>query len=208
MPWGPRVGNPSPVQAEGDKLYVYGQYNDISGNLVGYMPVYKDMSDAAEWNVENPVTAITVGTNSNVIQFGQNQKQSAGRVVTATNFNSGFVSSGDVPAFVGVYNPEVPGTRPSTGDMIRIQRFGATPVAISAGQAPNVADFLNTSGTQALFLTKPRNSPSIGDEFNYVGRVLGTSAQISTGQAINPVQQTASGQPPFQYFLVNGWIDK
>lgn len=202
MPWGPRVSDPSPVQAEGDKLYMYGQYNDTSGSLVPYMPVYKDFSDAAEWNLNNPATAITVGTNANNPQFGQNQKNSAGRVVTAANFNAGAT----LPQHIGAYNPEVPGTRPSTGDMIRIQRWGATPIGISSGQAPNVGDFV-VSGL-SLYRTGLQTQPSIGAGFNYAGRVLGTAGQISTGAAINPVQQTVPGQPAFQYFLVNAWIDQ
>ena len=61
MGWGPRVADPSVIQAEGDKLYVFGQWNDQSGLLQPYQPVYKDFSDAAEWNVQNSGTALTGG---------------------------------------------------------------------------------------------------------------------------------------------------
>lgn len=179
---------------------MYGQYNDTSGTMVPYMPVYKDLSDSAEYNVQGPVP-ITVGTNNNTVQFGQNQKQSAGRVVTASNFNAG-----TFPQLLGAYTPEVPGTRPSTGDIIRITRWGPTPVGISGGQAPNVGDFLE-GGTQ-LFRTTASTNPSSGAGANYAGRITGTAGQISAGAAINPVAQNVPGFPAFQYFIVNAWVDQ
>jgi|GEM_PF-6625696 len=229
MPWGPRVADPSPIQAEGDKLYVFGQWNDQSGLLQPYQPVYKDLSDAAEWNVQNSKTAITVGTTLANIQAGitgnnfpgqgANQAQSVGRVVGAANVNAGGASNGTPPLFVGIFNPENVTSRPSTGDVIRIQRLGATPVGISGGQTPNVGDYLLADHNQPFALTRPAvgaggfqngGQPSLGTAI--FGRVLGTGNQISAGAAVTPAQVNIPAGGAYgagaNYFLVNGWIDK
>lgn len=219
MPWGPRVTESSPQLAEGDKLYVYGQYNGPSGFLAAFMPMYKDVSDASEYNTNNSATQITVG-NTNIGTGGAFQTatgsstaqraNSAGRVVLGSNFNSGGISAGDQPLFVGIFTPETIGSRPSTGEIIRMTRFGATPVAISSGQTANVGDYIQGDYLQNLALTRPRSGqgPSLG---GYIGRVLGTNNAISMGTAPTLVAQPIAGSGGIgggTYFLVNGWIDK
>jgi hypothetical protein len=60
-PWGPRAAETSATLAEGDKLFLFAVYNDQSGNLTAYMPVYKDVSDASEFDSLNSITALTAG---------------------------------------------------------------------------------------------------------------------------------------------------
>lgn len=194
MPWGPRVAETSPVLAEGDKLYLFGVYNDVSGNLTAYMPLYKDCADAAEFDSLNPTTALTAGPLVG--------KATAGRVLLGKTFNSGGISAGDAPVFVGIYTPTNPSDKPSTGDVVRITRLGVTPVQISSGQNPNVGDYIQADFNQNLALTRPRGgqAPSTGA---YIGRVLATTSQISLGQAI-----TAPAAPGGFGFLINGWIDR
>ena len=227
MPWGPRVADPSPIQGEGDKLYVYGQYNDLSGRLTPYAPVYKDLSDAAEWQENNSATAVTVGTTlanvaagvAGVPGIGANQANSVGRVVSALNFNAGGASLGTPPLLVGIYNPENVTYYPSTGDVIRIQRLGCTPVAISGGQSPQVGDYLLATSTQPWAITQRQAAagglnvgqyPSNGQAI--FGRVLATGNQISTGAAVTPasvkIPVNAQYVAGSTYFLVNGFIDK
>ena len=230
MAWGPRVADPSYIQAEGDKLYVFGQWNDQSGLLQPYQPVYKDFSDAAEWNVQNAGTALTVGltiaqvnggqTNLGFPGQGPNQAQSVGRVVGSTNFNAGGASNGTPPLFVGIFNPENVTSRPSTGDVIRIQRLGATPVAISGGQSPKVGDYLLADSVQPFSLVRPAvtaggfqngGQPSLGSAI--FGRVLATANQISFGATVTPASVTIPAGPMGgggngRYLLVNGWIDR
>jgi hypothetical protein len=216
MPWGPRASDPSPVQAEGDKLYVFGQYSGASGALSAFMPVYKDVTDAAEYNVVNAATKITVGTtiaqpNTLAGSSNANQVNTAGKVTLGNTPFSGGVSAGSVPAFVGIYNPETLGTRPSVGDIIRIQRWGSTPVAISAGFAPAVGDYINSGLNNAFAQTTGQNAnqPSVG---SYIGRVLATAAQISVGQTITPLPafqvSGSGGLGGGTYYLINGYIDR
>ena len=230
MGWGPRVADSSVIQAEGDKLYVFGQWNDQSGLLQPYQPVYKDFSDAAEWNVQNSGTALTVGLTIAQVNAGQtnlgfpgqgpNLAQSVGRVVGSTNFNAGGASNGTPPLFVGIFNPENVTSRPSTGDVIRIQRLGATPVAISGGSVPKVGDYLIADSTQPFAITRPAvaaggfqngGQPSLGSAI--FGRILATANQISYGATVTPASVTIPAGPMGgggngKYLLVNGWIDR
>ena len=217
MPWGPRTSDPSPVQAEGDKLYVFGQYSGPSGSLAAYMPVYKDLSDAAEYNVINAATKITVGTtittpNTLSGSSNANQVNTAGKVTLAGQFNAANPSAGGIPPFVGIFVPEQPGSRPSVGEIIRLQRFGATPVAISAGVSPAVGDFIISQTTNPFAFTTGQltGNPSTGSA--YIGRVLGTAAQISVGQTITPLPNVqvggSGGLGGGNYYLVNGYIDR
>lgn len=190
MTWGPRTAETSPKQAEGDKIYAYAVYNDTSGNLAAFMPVCKDLGDTAEYNVIMTTTAVTVGPNFNA--------QTAGKVVLSSNVFAGGVSTGSVPEFFGVYSPTNPSDRPSNGDVIRVMTFGSTPVQISAGQNPNVGDYLQVAATDALAhtITRTSNAPSTGMK---IGRVTATTGSISLGQAVSA--------PGFQFgFLVNGFI--
>lgn len=198
MPWGPRVAETSPTLAEGDKQYIFGVYNDVSGNLTGFMPVYKDLSDSAEYDSLVSTTALTAG-----LLIG---KATAGRVVLGNNYlaNGGGAgaSAGTSAPFVGVYSPTNPNDRPSTGDVIRITKFGVTPVQISAGQSPNVGDYLLSDSLQPLALTRGRlaaaGRPSQGQQLGYV---TATTGAISIGQAVAPLNTFGFG------FLVNGWVD-
>lgn len=195
MPWGPRITETSNRLAEGDKLYFSAEYNDTSGSLTAFMPVYKDLSEAAEYNNINNATQVTVGPLAKL--------QSAGRVVTGSNNNASAKATGSLPLCVGIYSPTNAADVPSIGDVIRVMRIGSTPVQISSGQNPHVGDFIIGDWSQNLALTMtPSNGaglqPSVG---NIIGRVLGTAGQISAGQAISPVPSGKLG------FLVNGYVD-
>lgn len=195
MPWGPRVTETSSNLAEGDKLYIAAQYNDTSGSLTAFMPVYKDFSDAAEFDSLNTATALTAGPLKGL--------QSAGKAVTATNVNAAGISAGGGGGlFMGIYSPTNPNDVPSTGDMIRLMRFGATPIQISSGFAPGVGDFIITSDSQNLAAIVQRRAASQPSFGQYIGRVLGTGGMISTGGVISPLPSGKLG------FLVNGWVDK
>lgn len=191
MPWGPRVAETSPKQAEGDKTYYFAVYNDTSGNLTAYMPVCKDLSDSAEFNVIQSTTALTVGPNLNA--------QTAGKVVLSSNVFAGGISTGSVPELFGIYSPTNPQDKPSTGDVIRVMTFGSTPVQISSGQSPNVGDYLQvvTQDNLAHVIPRANNAPSNGMK---IGRITGTTSSISLGQSVSA--------PGFQFgFLVNGFVN-
>ncbi len=217
MPWGPRVAETSTNFGEGDKLYVYGQYSGPSGQLTAFMPLYKDVSDAAEYGYILPATQIAVGPFAKL--------QSAGKVTLATtavgsptpitpgstvNINAGAISTGVPPVFIGAYSPTNPNDRPSNGDVVRITRFGVTPVQISAGGAPAVGDYILTQENSPFFTTLSAysvaaTSPSLGA---YAGRVVATGTQISGGTAISPVPSFSTATSGYLAFLVNGWLDK
>ena len=216
-PWGPRVAETSTNSGEGDKLFVYGQYSGPSGQLLVGMPLYKDVSDPAEYGFINPTTQVTVGPNAKL--------QSAGKVTLAAqnvgspmpitpgatvNINAGAISSGAAPVFIGAFSPTNPTDRPSTGDVVRLTRFGVTPIAVSAGQVVNVGDVILTQEASPYFTTAPPGVATQGGLVSvgyYAGRVVATGTQISGGGAI-VVPTAASGTAGLLNFLVNGWVDK
>lgn len=199
MPWGPRVAETSSQQAEGDKIYLFAQYDDTSGNLTAFMPVYKNLADAAEYNTFSTTALTQTSTKTSTYPQGTTVN-TAGKVVLGTNAFAGGISTGAVPEFFGIYSPTNPTDKPSTGDIIRVLRFGSTPVQISSGQASaNVGDYLqgNSTDTLARVISRTANQPSKG---MYIGRVAGTGNQISVG-----LPYTAPG---FQFgFLINGFVD-
>lgn len=199
MPWGPRTAETSTNIAEGDKLYYFGVYSGPSGSLTAFAPVYKDVSDAAEYGFIVTATKITAGAFAGL--------QSAGKVTVGSialnsgNLNAGAVSAGQIPTTMGIYSPTNPADVPSLGDVVRIMRVGVTPVQISSGQNPAVGDYIIGDSNQNLALTRSNTAagtPSLGA---YLGRVIATGAQISLGQTITPLSAGKLG------FLVNGWVN-
>lgn len=197
MPWGPRVTETSPIIAEGDKLYWNFQYSGVSGSLTAFMPVFKDLSDAAEYDSINNTTALVAPA----VPVG---KQSAGKATIGTDFNAGATqAAGFAPIPVGVYSPGNPTDRPSTGDLIRVMRTGGiSPVQISSGQTANIGDFIVVQNNQALAFTVPattQGNVSLGQAA--IGRVVAFGNQISVGAA-----PTQTRMPGGFGFLINGWI--
>lgn len=223
MPWGPRVAETSLNIAEGDKLYVFGQYNGPSGQLTMGMPLYKDVSDSAEYNAINTTTKLTAFSGGFPTNFtATNPPQTAGRVTLSTiatsgitpggsaNINAGAISTGSIPVFVGAYSPTNPTDRPSTGDVVRITRFGITPIQVSAGVTPAVGDYITVQQASPFFGTvaAPLGISTGFTPGQAVGRVTATAGFISAGQVITPVPFAASSTPGYLEFLVNAWVDK
>lgn len=107
MPYGERVFNGSGDRAEGDKLFETSVWGGASGTLTIGMPVFKDLTDAAEWNTKLAATAVTPAI-----------PRTGGKVVLANSANT------NVFAFVGFYQPENPGEKPNQGDPIRVLTYG------------------------------------------------------------------------------------
>lgn len=125
MPYGSRVL----LLTEGDKSFAEFIYNDASGSLKAGMPVYIDVTDAAEFNAINSNTALSPAA-----------KQTGGKVVLGTNANVGAA-----PYCVGVFQPDNFNELPVNGAAIKVLLFGRGIVRAqspAAGAAGNVGSNL------------------------------------------------------------------
>lgn len=121
MPYGNRVANQIGSYAEGDKMFETSVFNGTSGTLTVGMPVYKQLTDAAEFNAKFSATALSPTT-----------AQTGGTVVLSTDATT------NVFAFVGIYQPSNPGDLPNKGDVIRILTYGE-------GQVLAISETANTN---------------------------------------------------------------
>jgi hypothetical protein len=159
MPYGTRVFMPGPgPSAEGDKEFIYRVYNDTSNDLTNGMPVYDDVTDAAEFNGNLAATAISPAIPN-----------TGGNCVLGTNANAGPV--------IGVYQPENPNELPAKGATIRILVRGrgvVSAVAAAAGTAVLVGDYLIANSTYT--------SAESGHVTAVLGKTIGVA--LATGTAV------------------------
>lgn len=152
----------SPYRAEGDKLFAYAQYNDVTGSLTVGMPVYLDVRDSAEFNVQYTTTSLPASSvNYNM--------QTPGNVVLGTTS----AGTGSTLTCMGVYAPTNPSVAPANGSIIRVLVQGRGLVAVS----------VHSGATAATVGVKLIASAS------YTGAVPGTAA---VGQVIGTITATGS----------------
>ena len=140
-------------------------FNGVSGTLSIGMPLFKDVTDAADFNSKIAQTALVTTPPT---------PRTGGRVVLATSANT------TVGAFAGLYAPENPGDRPNQGDTVRVCIYGeaiasaislATQPAITIGSLLGIAT--NTTSCIALGATP---APRV-----VVGVVLATGTGLTNG---------------------------
>jgi hypothetical protein len=167
--FGPRGIDPASSQlAFGDKHYFEFTYNDTSGSLSIGMPLFVDVTDAAEWNNAYSTTALSPAVG-----------KSGGKVLLSTNANA------QNSFYVGVFAPDDQniGQLPNKGDVIRVMFFGRTPVsaaAKAAGTAVLVGDILITDTTQTSLLSG-HNTYTAGKT---AGIALATGTAVANGNSI------------------------
>lgn len=152
--------------AEGDKLFAYFIYNDVSGSLTNGIPVYADIRDAAEYNNLNTTTKLSPAVAA-----------TGGKVMLGTSLPGG----GANLTVVGVYQPVNPGDKPNNGDVIRCLVFGRGVVSAqspAAGAAGNVGSKL--VATAAVVQAVP--GAAVVDQT--IGTILATGTNIAYGNTI------------------------
>lgn len=165
MGYGPRVLNATGPNAEGDKSFSEFVYNDTSGSLTIGMPVYADVTDAAEWNANNATTKLTPAVGA-----------TGGNVVLGANANAGANIT-----CVGVFQPSSPNSKPNKGDVIRVQTFGRAIVsaaAKAAGTAVTVGAKLIADASQDSCLA----GAAVVDKT--IATALATGAAVAAGASI------------------------
>lgn len=182
MPYGQRIANMSGTSAEGDKFFAEFQYGGATGALTYGMPVFKALTDAAEFNARSSATALSPAVS-----------QSGGTVVLATDATT------TIYGFVGVYQPTNPADLPAKNDVIRVLAYGVGLVsAISETGNVNplkVGDILVTKATTTSGSTAAQ-TPSVGASFAIV---LATKTFITLGaQLLAAASNTA--------MIVNGFV--
>lgn len=183
MAYGERVFLSNGAYAEGDKLFTYGIYNDTTGNLTMGMPLYKDCTDAAEWNNRYSTTALSPAVQA-----------TGGNMVLGTN------AAATNLFCVGVYQPQNPQDKPSKGDAIRIQIWGAALISACAkasGTAVKVGDILITDSSQTSVLSG-HNTYTVGA---VVGYALATGTLVASGNTIIAVPGSSATTQ-----VINGFV--
>src|SRR5271166_2643622 len=129
-----RVMKASGVQAEGDKQFIEAVYNGTAALGTLGIPMYKDVTDAAEWNSNYSGSALSPAVAA-----------SGGKVVLSTSANAG---ANPIP--VGIYQPLNLNEVAVVGAVIRLQSSGSALVSTqspAAGTAGTVGALLITSTT-------------------------------------------------------------
>lgn len=107
----------SAQMAENDAHFTEYVYNDVNGPATYGQPLYKDVTDAAEFNSANPTTALVPAT-----------QRTGGRVVRGTSANAG-----PNLTCVGIYQPSSPSETATVGSVVRVLDRG---VGIASVQSP------------------------------------------------------------------------
>jgi len=160
-----RVMKAAGVQAEGDKTFVECVFNGTSGTLTIGIPVYKDVTDAAEWNALLGATQLSPA----VVATG-------GRALLSTAANVGAN-----PICLGIYQPLSIGDKPNNGDVIRVQNAGA---AVVSTQSPAAGSAGVVGGTLITSVTVVQAVPGAAAITKTLGILLATSTFITTGATI------------------------
>lgn len=195
MPYGERVFNPSGDRAEGDKLFEQSVFFGTSGTLTIGMPVYKDLTDAAEFNSKVAATAQSNTANTNVYVNGVFIR-TGGRVVLGTSPLT------NINGIVGIYAPENPADKPNQGDPIRILVYGEGIVsAISQTANANAI----TVGSVLVASTALVNGVAAGNTplvRQTLGIVLATGAAYTVGATLTGGAAAANAA-----ILVNAFVN-
>lgn len=180
MPIGPRVSSPNSGNAQfGDSLVGFFQYADTSGSLTNGMPVYLNVTDAAQFN------SLFASTSTNTIC-------SPGKVILATN-----VAVGPNPTCVGVYQPINPGEKPVNGALIRVivYGYGIVSTVVPAGGTSV------TVGSKLISTTTNQAEVGVATTDKTIGTVLATGTALTVGATITAVPGSGS-----TVTLVNAFI--
>lgn len=162
MPFGNRVS----LLTEGDKSFAFFQYNDASGSLTLGMPVYIDVTDAAEFN------ALYAGT-----KLSPAAAQTNGKVVLGANANAVNL------VFAGIFQPDDFNEAPAKGATIKVLIRGrglVSAAAKTAGTAVLVGDLLITDSTQDSLLSG-HDTYTVGKT---VAVALATATAVASGASI------------------------
>jgi hypothetical protein len=154
--------------AFGDVMMSEYVYNDTSSSLTVGMPLYVDVTDAAEWNVLYSTTALSPAG-----------KRTGGNVVLGTNANAGSNLT-----CVGFFYPnDNLGGAPKKGDTVRVVWLGrclASAIAAAAGTAVLVGDVLLATATYTSALSG-HNTPVTNKT---LGLALATGTAVANTNAI------------------------
>jgi hypothetical protein len=170
--YGPRgidgtAGIAGSQNAAGDVMFSEYVYNDVSGSLTLGLPLYADVTDAAEFNVLYSGTATTGG------------KRTGGNVLLSTSANVG-----SNPNCVGIFAPTSGyNSLPVKGDTVRCLWLGRglTSVATKAGgTAVLVGDVLIVDTTQTSLLSAHNTAVTN----KTVAQALATLAAVTNGASI------------------------
>lgn len=161
MPFGNRVAN----IGEGDKTFAQFTYNDTSGNLKAGMPLYIDVTDAAEFNAILSSTALSPAA-----------KQTEGKVVLGTNANVGAA-----PYCVGVFQPDNVNSLPNNGDVVKVLVFGR---GIVRAQSPAAGSAGNVGSNLVLSTTVVDAVPGAKAAGTNIGVLLATKTFLTPGTQI------------------------
>jgi hypothetical protein len=161
--------------AENDVHFTEYVYNDTAGALTIGLPVYKDLTDAGEFNASNNkyATLLTYQTT------GANTVRSGGRVVLGTNANAGSLAT---ISCVGIYQPENPGEIPVPGQVIRVLDRGEGVVSAQSpagGAAGLVGSLLVASVAVKQAVPSAAKVPGIT-----IGNILATRTFTTVGSSV------------------------
>lgn len=141
--YGQRVLVSSGAGAEGDNLYGQGIYNDTTGNLTVGMPLFYDVTDAAQFNGN-------IGGQYGSTALSPAVVPSGGNFLLSTNANAGAN-----PLMIGIYQPDNPSDVPAKGAPVKFVVLGrcvASAAAKTAGTAVTVGGVLTIDTTQTSLL--------------------------------------------------------
>lgn len=186
--YGSRLGVMTGDNPEGSKLFGDFVYNDASLSLTIGMPLYVDVTDAAEQN-DGRVLATTKLSTPAVAASG-------GKVVLGTNANAG--------VFIGVFQPDNPNSKPNKGDGIKVCAVGrclVSAAAKSGGTSVKVNDALITDASQTSLLSGGQVIPGTGLPTTYAGQAVATTTHQAPTNVIIAVPGSGTTTA-----LVNGYV--
>lgn len=199
MPYGQRgLSAASGPTAEGDKSFGHYVWNDSTVPLAVGMPVYKELTDAAEFNTSPSTTAISGGVATS-------NKNTGGNVVSGT---SAVGHSGAHFQCVGIYAPPggvLPAGGVTVGSAIRVQLWGVGQVLVTENSISQ--GFVTCSvGSPLVGTTSCGGAAALSGTPNaqtVIGIALATSTANAVGtllSCVNPAGGTLSS------VLVNAFI--
>ena len=167
----------SKLYAEGDKLFGWAIYNDTTASLSIGMPLYVDITDAAEFNIIFTTTALLSGANFGIA--------TAGKAVLGTNANIGPNAT-----CIGVFYPQQGfGYKPTKGEVVRVLVYGRGVVSTTVA-ATGSGNTALTVGAK-LIANSTFTSAIVGTAAASI--VIGTAVATGPAVTINTVIQGLPG---------------
>jgi len=170
----PGPPNGSAQLAENDAHFTEYVYNDTTGLLLFGEPVYKDMTDAGEFNSSNNAYASLLTYQTS----GSNTVRTGGRIVTGTNANAG--SAGN-EVCVGIYQPLNPAESPVIGQVIRVLDRGC---GVISAQSPAAGSAGVVGGTLISSVAVRDAVPGARSSGLNIGVLLATRTFVAVGSQI------------------------